>query len=320
MKWSSERARPFAVSEDVEGQTLQTSLLRGRRFPVAEACRIGHQVAQALTHLHIGQLLHLALQPSEIVLQSSGHVKLLRQPFLVPRPSPDPSGSTSQRLAAADYAAPELGRMNTIPDARADIYALGCTLYELLTGDVPFPGGDAASKRQRHAQEPVRPLEESLPVPGGLSDVLSFMLAKDRSKRYQDAAEVASRLERFLDHSRRPTQARPRPTEVFYLAQLRESEEPRPRHLRDSKFDQMADSASVTLGSSENIAAASEDPIEARPSDGSAAPPLFAIPGQTRARKSVRRRSPRRWILLVAAGVLLTVTGICAVAVVPSTS
>lgn len=225
--------RNFAVTEDVDGQSIERCLQRGRRFPVDEACRIVHQVAQALSHLHVAQLVHGRLTSSEVVLQSTGHVKLLRHPLLVAKPlSERPANASAAWLRLADYLAPELWQPAAVADSRADLYALGCLLYELIAAEVPFAGGDLASKIRRHTEQAVRPLEDFRPVPPGLTKLVSFMMAKRSELRYQDAAEVAGHLENYLDHSRQQTHPKSRPTEAFYLGQLQDGDEQVPRHLR----------------------------------------------------------------------------------------
>ena len=105
-------------------------------------------------------------------------------------------------------------------------------LYELIAAEVPFAGGDLASKIRRHTEQAVRPLEDFRPVPPGLTKLVSFMMAKRSELRYQDAAEVAGHLENYLDHSRQQTHPKSRPTEAFYLGQLQDGDEQVPRHLR----------------------------------------------------------------------------------------
>ena len=295
----------FAVTEDVEGQTIERLLASGRRFPVAEACRIVHQVAQALSDLHAGQMLHGQPLPSEIVLQSNGHVKLLRQPLLVPGPVPDITGDpSSAQQRRADYLAPEFWQTGVLADARADIYALGCTLYELITGDVPFPGGDLPSKLHRHATESMRPLEECCGgIPAGLSNMVAFMVAKERSQRYQDAAEVARRLESYLDHSRHQTHAKSRPTEAFYLAQLQDADEPLPKHLKHATVSGVAEQAAVAPPPQNWAAAGARVLVHDSPPVGLPPPLSVTVPVRRRLRKP--RRVPSLLIALATATVLM---------------
>src|SRR5262249_42855497 len=102
-------------------------------------------------------------------------------------------------MGTPDYAAPEQFRDAHAADARADVYALGCTLFHLLTGQVPFPGSSFSEKYEAHAHKEPPPVEELCPdVPGGLALVVQKMLAKRPADRFQTAAEVAEALAPFV--------------------------------------------------------------------------------------------------------------------------
>ncbi|MDZ4817590.1 MAG: hypothetical protein SGJ20_01310, partial [Planctomycetota bacterium] len=103
--------------------------------------------------------------------------------------------------AAADYFAPELASPHQSPDSLTDIYALGCLMYRLLSGRVPYPGGDAASKLQRHAVEPAPSLVQ-LGVPESLAQVVGYAMAKNRHQRYLSATQFGEALAYFLEPSR----------------------------------------------------------------------------------------------------------------------
>jgi serine/threonine protein kinase len=98
-------------------------------------------------------------------------------------------------MGTPDYAAPEQFRDAHAADARADIYALGSTLFHLLTGQVPFPGSSLSEKYEAHAHKAPPPVEELCPdMPGGLALVVQKMLAKRPADRFQSAAEAAEAL------------------------------------------------------------------------------------------------------------------------------
>jgi serine/threonine protein kinase len=108
---------------------------------------------------------------------------------------PTPNGPASELTPArlgvgtANYLSPEEARGRRA-DIRSDIYSLGCTLYHLLAGHPPFPGGTAGQKLRRHLRGRPTPLE----VPGELARVVARMMAKDSADRYQTPAEVAQAL------------------------------------------------------------------------------------------------------------------------------
>src|SRR5437763_1648030 len=101
-------------------------------------------------------------------------------------------------MGTADYMAPEQARDSHTADIRADIYSLGCSLYSLLTGQLPFPEGDAIQKLMAHLTQAPRPVGELRPdVPPEVCAILERMMAKDPARRYQTPAEVAAALAPF---------------------------------------------------------------------------------------------------------------------------
>ncbi len=225
---------PFriAISEDVEGITLRSLFEKGQQFPTGDAIRITRQIALALNQIHTASLVHGSMLPNELVLQPGNHSRLRRLPLQSNRPIDFTVSDPKQRLLyQADFLAPELKRPGQSPTPLSDIYALGCIFYQLLSGQPPFPNGELAEKMQRHATEPVRPLDEVRAMPNGLGEVASFMMAKNPELRYQQSAEVARKLEAFLGGAPKPRLARPRPTEGFYLSHLQKQRERIPTHL-----------------------------------------------------------------------------------------
>src|SRR5207237_3723288 len=101
-------------------------------------------------------------------------------------------------MGTPDYIAPEQAKDAHTADIRADIYSLGCTLYDLLAGHAPFADGTAMSKVMAHIEQTPRPLTElRKDVPPALARVVERMMAKDPAKRYQSPAEVAVALAPF---------------------------------------------------------------------------------------------------------------------------
>ena len=113
------------------------------------------------------------------------------------RQAPDPIESIAGTLA---YMAPEqTGRMNRSIDSRSDLYALGVTLYEVLTGSLPFTASDPMEWVHCHiARQPIPPKERSMDVPVSVSAIIMKLLAKTAEERYQTAAGVESDLRRCL--------------------------------------------------------------------------------------------------------------------------
>jgi serine/threonine protein kinase len=209
----------IAVTEDVRGKYASDELNSKGRFSIASACDIVRQAALGLDMVHQAGLVHGRVQSTDLCVQSNGHVKLLRHPTIVPQPidfeATDPKGRI---LASADYFAPELAGPNRFPDPATDIYALGCVLFELLQGRPPFAGGKLHEKMVRHAREPVPSLAESIGAPRELAEIVARMMAKDYNLRFQQASEVADRLEVYA--TRRPSSVLPiiQATEAKYLS------------------------------------------------------------------------------------------------------
>jgi eukaryotic-like serine/threonine-protein kinase len=193
----------FLVEEDLHGETLAERLGRGR-LPAQGACRVARCVAQGLAALHATGRAHGDVRPVNVWLEPAsphhpGDAKLLRDPLAPPMP-PNFAADDAQGwlLAQSDYLAPELQVPGKSPDVLTDVYALGCTLYHMLAGHPPFPGGSLQQKMARHAGEAIRPLE-LYGVPQPLAQLVTFLMAKNPTLRYPDAQTVAGQLIAFVD-------------------------------------------------------------------------------------------------------------------------
>jgi serine/threonine protein kinase len=195
---------PYLVLELVEGDNLEGLVGRYGRLPVAEACEVIRQAALGLQHLHEHGLVHRDVKPSNLMLTPAGEVKVLDLGLardLHELGEGERITLHGQCLGTLDYMAPEQCADPHAVDIRADVYGLGCTLYELLAGQAPFarPGyASAFQKMKAHAEAPVPPIHERRPdVPEGLAITLERMLAKDREGRFASPAHVAMVLEPF---------------------------------------------------------------------------------------------------------------------------
>ncbi len=208
----------YLVMEYLEGETLEEVMARRRaRFLPGEAARLIHQTLQGLHHIHQQGLVHRDLKPANLMLIAGpgatpdttlrSTIKILdiglgRELFdeSVPEKSLDP-GLTSEGvlLGTPDYMAPEQARDARAADIRADIYSLGCVLYHLLAGQLPFPDTNIISQMIRHATETPKPLKEFNPaVPDGLQQIVQTMMAKEPTQRYPTPEKAAQALQIFL--------------------------------------------------------------------------------------------------------------------------
>jgi serine/threonine protein kinase len=195
---------PYLVMEFVEGDSLDGLVGRHGPLPVAEACEIIRQAALGLQHLHEHGLVHRDVKPSNLMLTPAGEVKVLDLGLARHFHEPGEGARITwhgQFLGTLDYVAPEQCADPHAVDIRADVYGLGCTLYELLAGQPPFarPGYESAfQKMKAHTEAPVPPIHERRPdVPEGLAITLERMLAKDREGRFASPADVVRAVQPF---------------------------------------------------------------------------------------------------------------------------
>jgi hypothetical protein len=168
-----------------------------------------------LAHALERGLVHRDVKPANLMLTPQGQVKVLD--FGLASLAAEQGGGTGgltevgQGMGTPDYMAPEQIRDAHSVDARADVYSLGCTLYFLLTGQPPFPGGNSAQKMAAHLEKQPTPLRQLRPgLPAGLVQVVERMMAKAPARRYQTPAEVVAALEPFCRPAQTPRRRRSR--------------------------------------------------------------------------------------------------------------
>src|ERR1700752_4526455 len=191
-----DNGRMTLVLEDPGGTPLDRLL--GRPLDVSHFLRIAIPLAGALRHVHAHGLIHKDIKPANILVESASSGVWLTGFGIASRlprerPAPAPPEVIAGTLA---YMAPEqTGRMNRSIDSRSDLYALGVTFYQMLTGSLPFTAADPMELIHCHiAREPVPLSEFARAVPAPLSMIVMKLLAKTVEERYQTAAGVEAGL------------------------------------------------------------------------------------------------------------------------------
>jgi tRNA A-37 threonylcarbamoyl transferase component Bud32 len=208
----------FLVMEYVDGMSVSEFARRKGPLPVETACAICAQAALGLQHAHEQGLVHRDIKPANLMLTSKGHVKVLDFGLACFAHQQDPAAdagltATGAVLGTADYIAPEQTTSSRKVDVRADVYSLGCTLYYLLAGRVPFPEGTAIDKFIHHAINAPASLSSLRPaLPAALVAVVEKMMAKRPEDRYQTPAEVYQVLRPFAGSGKTPAAAGPEAT------------------------------------------------------------------------------------------------------------
>jgi predicted Ser/Thr protein kinase len=192
----------FLVMEYVDGRSLAEVIAKKKRLSVVLACHLARQAALGLQHAHEKGMVHRDVKPQNMIVTAKGVLKLLDFGLARVVSESRPAEAVTQAgelMGTPDYVAPEQVGDPRTADIRSDIYGLGCTLYHMLAGHPPFPGGKVMQKLARQVLTPPRPLREIRDdVPPELEAVVARMIAKDPAQRYATPAKVAQALLAFL--------------------------------------------------------------------------------------------------------------------------
>jgi len=200
LELGSDGARPMLVLQDTGGEALHRLL--GSPMEVGGFLRLAIGIAAALGRLHQRGLVHKNIKPANILVNgTTGEVRLtgfgIASRLSRERQTAEPPETLAGTLA---YMAPEqTGRMNRSIDSRSDLYALGITFYQMLTGSLPFTASDPMDWVHCHlARRPLAPVERCKDVPGPVSAIVMKLLAKTAEDRYQTAVGLESDLRSCL--------------------------------------------------------------------------------------------------------------------------
>jgi serine/threonine-protein kinase len=189
---------PYIVMEFVDGVTLREMLQNGPRILPERGLEIVSGLLAALDYAHRHGIVHRDIKPANVMINTHGDAKVMD--FGIARAISDSATSvtaTSAVMGTAQYLSPEQAR-GEIADARSDIYAAGCVLYELLTGSTPFTGDSPVSIAYQHVNSQVIPPSNLDPtIPPSLDAIVLHALAKNPASRYQSAAEMRADVEQL---------------------------------------------------------------------------------------------------------------------------
>ena len=188
----------YIVMELVEGITLKNYIDQKGRLETDEAVDFAIKIAEGLKAAHSRGIIHRDVKPQNVILAEDHNLKVAD--FGIARAVTAQTASTSQAMGSVHYISPEQAK-GEFTDERSDIYSLGITMYEMLTGKLPFTGDTAVSVALAHVNDDVTPPSVYNPtIPVGLEQVILKCMEKDADRRYQDADSLISDLQYVLAH------------------------------------------------------------------------------------------------------------------------
>jgi eukaryotic-like serine/threonine-protein kinase len=188
--------RLFCVTPYIEGETLKSRLARERTLPLSDALAIARQTAAALGHGHAHEILHKDVKPDNILLVGSRALLLdLGLSRAISRSIDETMTGSGLTIGTPEYMSPEHASGGVEIDARADLYSLGCVVYEMLSGQPPLGSGPPQAVLMRTLGEkpaPIATLRDS--IPADVAQAVDRLLEKVPGNRYPDAAHVLEAL------------------------------------------------------------------------------------------------------------------------------
>lgn len=186
---------PYLVTPYVAGESLRARLMRERTLPLGDALRIGTEIAEALDYAHRSGIVHCDVKPENILL-ADGHAVVadfgVARALVTSGASPPPANAAGEEIVGSRaYMSPEQATGTTILDARVDIYALGCVLFEMLVGEPPRDGESAGGRLSQRAE-----------VPQALARLVNRCLSPEPERRPPSAAHVLRGLEELAPTTR----------------------------------------------------------------------------------------------------------------------
>lgn len=194
---SEYRGRPFFAMEHVAGESLKM-YVRNRKLSLIEMLQIALSICEGLAAAHEQGIVHRDIKPANIVIDESGHLKILD--FGIAKIGDDSDlTATGSTIGTTSYMSPEQVQGKRL-DRRSDIYSFGVVFYEMVAGVLPFKGVNDAATILAILHDTPEPLNRHNPeVPKDMQAIVSKLLAKDSRKRYENVKQVIAELQRLLD-------------------------------------------------------------------------------------------------------------------------
>jgi serine/threonine-protein kinase len=193
----------YLVLEYVEGSDLKRLVQKEGVLSYRRAADFIRQAAEGLHHAHERDVVHRDIKPANLLLGEDGCIKILDMGLTRVLGGKEPSltiAHNERLIGTVDYIAPEQAVNSHNVDRRADIYALGCTLYYLLIGKPPFDQGSQTQRLMAHQMQPLPDIRETrTDAPDALLAILKQMTEKKPARRQGTAAEVARQIKGFLE-------------------------------------------------------------------------------------------------------------------------
>lgn len=195
------RGVQFLVMEFIEGETMKTRLKKapGEKLPEKDVLKIVRDVASGLAHAHAKGIVHRDIKPDNILLGKDGSVKIsdfgTAKSFL----DEESLTQTGVIIGTPHYISPEQVRADKVIDHRADLYALGGTMYHALTGHVPFDAPTALDIMRRHLHDELDNPADLIPgLSAGTLQIVTKLMAKAPAERYETAEALIEDIDRVL--------------------------------------------------------------------------------------------------------------------------
>lgn len=186
----------YIVMELVEGMTLKKFIERKGKLEVKEAIGIAVQIAQGMEAAHVNHIIHRDIKPQNIIISKEGKVKVTD--FGIAKAATSNTIAAGQAIGSVHYISPEQAR-GGYSDEKSDIYSLGVTLYEMLSGKMPFAADNTVSVALLHIQEEAVPLRELNPmIPASVEKIVQKCMQKKPERRYLTATELIKDLKQSV--------------------------------------------------------------------------------------------------------------------------